>query len=79
MIVVCHKDDYFEKTPIEKQRVCCNCRNRVTLEDEGTPITNIEKLAKELVSKCMIDGHYIGYVQCFTNWCIHWAKMKGGK
>jgi len=29
MIVVCHEDDYFEKTPIEKQRVCCNCRNRV--------------------------------------------------
>ena len=21
----------------------------------------------------MIDGHYIGYVQCFTNWCRHWA------
>lgn len=58
MIVVTHEDDYFEKTPIEKQRVCCNCRNRK---------------ASEVVSKCMIDGHYIGYVQCFTNWCRHWA------
>ena len=65
MIVVAHEDDYFEKTPIEKQRVCCNCRNR-----------------KAEKSQCMIDGHYIGYVQCFTNWCIHWAtdelKWKGG-
>ena len=25
-----HEDDYFEKTPIEKQRVCCNCRQRTT-------------------------------------------------
>lgn len=32
MIVVSHEDDYFEKTPIEKQRVCCNCRNRRTSE-----------------------------------------------
>jgi hypothetical protein len=53
------EDDYFERTPIEKQRVCCNCRNRRT---------------SEIVSKCMIDGHYIGYAQCFTNGCRHWAS-----
>ena len=61
MIVIAHEDDYFEKTPIEKQRVCCNCRNRKS---------------SEVVSRCMIDGHYIGYVNCFTNWCVHWAKDK---
>ena len=32
MIVVNHEDDYFERTPIEKQRVCCNCRNRKASE-----------------------------------------------
>jgi hypothetical protein len=53
------EDDYFERTPIEKQRVCCNCSNRRT---------------SEIVSKCMIDGHYIGYAQCFTNGCRHWAS-----
>lgn len=58
MIVICHEDEYFEKTPVEKQRVCCNCRNRKRSETKD---------------KCMIDGHYIGYVQCFTNWCMHWA------
>ena len=59
MMVFAHGDVYFEKTPIEKQRVCCNCRNRK---------------ASEIVSKCMIDGHYIGYLQCFDNWCLHWAS-----
>ena len=33
----------------------------------------MENKTSETVSKCMIDGHYIGYVQCFTNWCLHWA------
>ena len=61
MIVFVHENDYFERTPLEKQRVCCNCRNRKTSVIE---------------SKCMIDGHYIGYVQCFTNWCLHWATDK---
>ena len=23
-----HTDEYFEKTPVEKQRVCCNCQHR---------------------------------------------------
>ena len=62
MIVVSHEDDYFERTPIEKQRLCCNCRNRRT--------------SGVYEDKCMIDGHYIGYVQCFTNWCRHWATNK---
>lgn len=56
-----HNDEYFNRVPIEKQRVCCNCRNRRT---------------SETVSKCMIDGHYIGYVECFTCWCLHWATDK---
>lgn len=40
-------------------------------------------IPSEVVSRCMIDGHYIGYVQCFTNWCRHWAtdelKWIGGE
>lgn len=23
---------------------------------------------------CEVDGHYIGYVQCFTGWCKRWAS-----
>ena len=62
MIAFCHEEDYFEKTPIEKQRVCCNCRNRVT---------------SEVVSRCNIDRHYIEYLQCYSNWCPHWARDSG--
>ena len=61
MIVFCHTEEYFEKKPLEKHRVCCNCRHRTTSES---------------VSKCMIDGHYVRYVQCFTEWCLHWASDK---
>ena len=28
MKIYYHDDAYFEKTPIEKQRVCCNCLHR---------------------------------------------------
>lgn len=46
-----------------KDRICCNCRH-----NERRPRkTYIE-------CYCNIDGHYIGYVQCFDNWCRHWAK-----
>ena len=25
---------------------------------------------------CDIDGHYIGYVECFEGWCHHWTDKK---
>lgn len=59
MLVFNHDEFYFEKTPIEKQRVCCNCRHRVP--------------NASMADKCNIDGHRIGYLQCFSNWCRHWA------
>ena len=27
-MIVYHNDEYFKRVPIEKQRVCCNCKNR---------------------------------------------------
>lgn len=56
-----HEDWYFEKTPIEKHRICCNCRNR-TRKDT-----------------CNIDGHRIGYIECFECWCKHWAGEKNNE
>lgn len=46
-----------------KDRVCCNCRHNKRMP-KGT---NIQ-------CRCDIDGHYIGYVECFDCWCRHWAK-----
>lgn len=54
-----HDDDYFKITPVEKQRVCCNCRH-----DKRTVEGNI----------CDIDYHRIGYIACFAAWCKHWAS-----
>jgi len=46
-----------------KERVCCNCRHNIRTGEVG----NIE-------CHCDIDGHYIGYVECFEHWCRRWAK-----
>lgn len=48
-----------------KDRVCCNCRHNKRIPKR----TYIQ-------CKCDIDGHYIGYVQCFDNWCRHWANER---
>lgn len=51
---------------MSKDRCCCNCRRNIrTKEDDGYVRCN-----------CEIDGHYIGYIQCFDGWCRHWAKDK---
>lgn len=62
-VVKIHEPEYFDKTPIEKQRVCCNCRRNKRVEEKGH--TNCY---------CEIDGHYIGYVECFECWCKYWAR-----
>ena len=47
----------------QRKRCCCNCGNCQRI-DKGTH--------KE--TRCAIDGHYIGYVECFEHWCRRWKK-----
>lgn len=49
---------------VENGKVCCNCRHNIRTKD------------KRVKNTCDIDGCYIGYVQCMTGWCRHWAKDK---
>ena len=44
------------------ERHCYNCRHNIRTGE----IANRE-------CHCEIDGHWIGYVQCFEGWCRHWA------
>jgi len=44
-------------------KVCCNCKHNIRT-DSGAYIR----------CHCDIDGHYIGYVECFEHWCRRWAK-----
>lgn len=47
-----------------RKRICCNCGHNIrTTEDNGHVKCN-----------CDIDGHYIGYVACFTHWCPKWKR-----
>ena len=48
---------------MSEKRCCCNCRRCIRKGEPG----NIE-------TYCEIDGHYIGYVECFTGWCRRWAS-----
>lgn len=47
----------------ERKRVCCNCGNCKRV-DEGTYVETY----------CAIDGHRIGYIECFEHWCRRWKK-----
>lgn len=47
----------------ENGKVCCNCRHNIRTEEKG-----------HITCHCEIDGHYIGYVACFEDWCKHWAR-----
>lgn len=47
----------------ERSRVCCNCRHNIRSGDPG-----------HITCHCEIDGHYIGYIACFEDWCRRWAK-----
>lgn len=49
----------------ERKRVCCNCGNNIRVKDEKGFVTHCE---------CSIDGHYIGYVECFEHWCRRWKR-----
>ena len=59
----------------ERKRVCCNCGRNKRIKDEDTGVVEC---------KCAIDGHRIGYVECFEQWCPRWCKNRafeagGGK
>lgn len=45
----------------DRRRACINCGRR-DLWGAG--------------SRCGYDGHYIGYVSEWTDWCRHWCKDK---
>jgi len=45
----------------DRRRACINCGRR-DLWGAG--------------SRCGYDGHYIGYVKEWTDWCRHWCKDK---
>ncbi len=47
----------------ERKRVCCNCGNNIWKD---------EPHGRECY--CAIDGHRIGYVECFEHWCRRWKK-----
>lgn len=46
-------------------KVCCSCGNCERI-----------KLGNAVSTICAIDGHYIGYVECFEHWCRHWKREK---
>lgn len=48
---------------MSESRCCCNCRRNIRVETK-----------REIQCHCEIDGHYIGYVDCFEHWCRRWAK-----
>lgn len=50
----------------DRKRCCCNCRHNIRTERVNLPT----------VCNCEIDGHYIGYVECFDDWCRRWASDK---
>ena len=54
-----------------KFRVCCSCRHRI-LKD----ITTRDNEFIFSLDTCEIDGHYIGYADCFDCWCRHWSEYK---
>ena len=47
------------------EKVCCNCRHNIRKDVDG-----------RIKCECEIDKSYIGYVQCMTYKCKHWAKDK---
>lgn len=49
----------------ERKRVCCNCGRNNRIRDEKTGVVEC---------RCALDGHRIGYVECFEQWCRRWCK-----
>ena len=51
----------------ENGKICCNC---IRERDEKTLYTRCQ---------CVVDNHYISYVDMMEGWCRHWAKEKEEK
>lgn len=45
--------------------VCCSCGHNIRNGKGG--------------NHCELDGHYIGYVANFENWCRHWTMDRKWK
>lgn len=45
------------------KKVCCNCKHNI----RSGEIENIK-------CHCEVDGHYIGYCECFEQRCEKWEK-----
>lgn len=50
----------------KRKRVCCNCGNNIRKKMDGGHVQ----------CYCQIDGHYIGYIACFEDWCRRWRKER---
>ena len=48
----------------DRKRCCCNCGRNIRHEVAPHGIE----------CHCEIDGHYIGYIECFEGWCRRWKK-----
>ena len=44
-----------------QNKCCCNCIHCERREEKG-----------HVNTYCTVDGHYIGYIQCFEIWCGDW-------
>ena len=53
----------FNYPGVERKRVCCNCGNNIRTGESA----NVK-------CHCAIDGHYIGYIECFEGWCRRWKR-----
>ena len=51
--------------PEIRKRCCCNCGNNIRVKDDKGMVDHNE---------CAIDGHYIGYLECFVDWCRRLRK-----
>jgi len=48
---------------------CCSCEHNIR---SNTGNGDVE-------CNCDIDGHYIGYVECFEDCCTNWKEVDNGK
>lgn len=48
---------------MSKNRVCCNCRHNQRCD-----------MYEGILCFCDIDGRWMGYIECMTGWCRHWAS-----
>ena len=49
---------------VDRKRCCCNCGRNIRHEVAPHGIE----------CYCEIDGHRIGYIECFEGWCRRWKK-----